>query len=162
STEFKKSELMLECASQDAVHLFARKLLELGKDLIIMSLGALTDDHLFSDLLALSDRYGVHLVLPTGAIAGIDAIRSAKEGLDSVMLVTTKNPKALQGAPFFKKNKFNLSSVTEKTTIYQGTAADAIVNFPSNVNVASILAIAGLGFQKTIIRIVVDPRIQYN
>lgn len=162
STEFKKSNLVLECASQDAVRLFARRLLESGKDTIIMSVGALADNAFLSDLLDLSVRYSTSVVLPTGAIAGIDAIRSAREGLESVMLITTKNPKALEGAPFFKKNKIRLDAINKKTTIYNGTAAEAILNFPANVNVASILALAGLGMQKTMVRIVVDPRIHYN
>jgi aspartate dehydrogenase len=162
STEFKKSNLVLECASQDAVRLFARRLLESGKDMIIMSVGALTDNALLLDLLDLSVRNGTSLVLPTGAIAGIDAIRSAREGLESVMLITTKTPKALEGAPFFKKNTIRLDAINKKTIIFNGTAADAVLNFPANVNVASILALAGLGMQKTMVRIVVDPRIHYN
>jgi aspartate dehydrogenase len=162
SPEFKQSSLVLECASQEAVRLFARPLLELGKDIIIMSVGALTDNALLSALLDLSAKNGTSLILPTGAIAGIDAIRSAREGLKSVMLITTKNPKALEGAPFFKKNNISLDTINKKTTIYYGTAAEAILNFPANVNVASILALAGLGMQKTMVRIVVDPRIHYN
>jgi aspartate dehydrogenase len=162
STEFKQSSLVLECASQEAVRLFARPLLKLGKDMIIMSVGALTDSALLSDLLDLSAENGTSLVLPTGAIAGIDAIRSAREGLKSVKLITTKNPKALEGAPFFRKNNINLHAINKRTTIYYGTAAEAILNFPANVNVASILALAGLGMQKTMVRIVVDPRIRYN
>jgi len=162
SAEFKQSSLVLECASQEAVRLFARPLLELGKDMIVMSVGALTDNALLSELLDLSAKNGTSLVLPTGAIAGIDAIRSAREGLESVMLITTKNPKALEGAPFFKKNNISLDTINKKTTIYYGTAAEAISNFPANVNVASILALAGLGMQKTMVRIVVDPRIRYN
>ena len=162
STPFKASNLVLESASQAAVRLFAKRLLELGKDLIVMSVGALADDQLLSDLLASLDKDGTNLVLPTGAIAGIDAIRSVKEVLDSVLLITTKNPKALEGAPFFEKNRIMLNSITQKTTIYQGTAADAILNFPSNVNVASILAIAGVGMERTKVRIVADPAIHYN
>jgi aspartate dehydrogenase len=127
-----------------------------------MSVGALTDNALLSALLDLSAKNGTSLILPTGAIAGIDAIRSAREGLKSVMLITTKNPKALEGAPFFKKNNISLDTINKKTTIYYGTAAEAILNFPANVNVASILALAGLGMQKTMVRIVVDPRIHYN
>ena len=162
STQFKASNLVLESASQAAVRLFAKRVLELGKDLIIMSVGALADDHLLSDLLASSDKYGTNLLLPTGAIAGIDAIRSAKGALDSVELITTKNPKALEGAPFFEKNRIRLDSITQKTTIYQGTAADAILNFPSNVNVASILALAGVGMERTKVTIVADPALRYN
>ncbi len=162
STQFKTSNLVLESASQAAVRLFAKRLLELGKDLIVMSVGALADDQLLSDLLASLDKNDTNLVLPTGAIAGIDAIRSVKEVLDSVLLITTKNPKALEGAPFFEKNRIRLNSITQKTTIYQGTAADAILNFPSNVNVASILAIAGMGMERTRVRIVADPAIHYN
>lgn len=162
SSSFEACDIVLESASQAAVHLFAKRLLELGKDLIIMSVGALADDRLLSELLASVEKNNANLVLPTGAIAGIDAIRSVKSVLDSVLLITTKNPKALEGAPFFQKSGISISSITQKTTIYEGTAADAIINFPSNVNVASTLALAGIGMKKTMVRIVADPSIRQN
>lgn len=162
SSSFKACDIVLESASQAAVQLFAKRLLELGKDLIIMSVGALADDRLLSELLASVEKNDANLVLPTGAIAGIDAIRSVKSVLDSVLLITTKNPKALEGAPFFQKSGISISSITRRTTLYEGTAADAIINFPSNVNVASTLALAGIGMKKTTVRIVADPSIRQN
>jgi aspartate dehydrogenase len=162
SSEFKACNIVLESASQSAVRLFGRRLLDLGKDLIIMSVGALVDDRLYSELLTSLEKNHANLSLPTGAIAGIDAIRSIRNVLDSVLLITTKNPKALEGAPFFEKSGIKLESITQKTVLFQGSAADAIVNFPLNVNVSSLLALAGIGMNRTMVRIIADPMLHQN
>ncbi len=100
--------------------------------------------------------------MPTGAIAGIDAIRSVKHLLDSITLTTTKGPKALAGAPFFATREIDLDIITKLTEIYEGPAAEAIKLFPVNVNVAAVLSLAGLGPDKTKVRVLVDPHATTN
>ena len=102
------------------------------------------------------------MYVPSGAIAGIDAIRSVKHLLDSVTLTTTKSPKALAGAPFFETSKIKLDSITKSTAIYEGTAAEAVRKFPANVNVAAVLSLAGIGADKTRVKIVADPQSTMN
>ena len=127
-----------------------------------MSVGALGDPFFLSELLDIASKNGSHIYVPTGAIAGIDAIRSVKHLLDSVVLTTTKNPIALAGAPFFNLTKINLYGITEKTVIYEGNAADAVKKFPANINVAAILSLAGIGIERTKVKIIADPYTDVN
>lgn len=151
-------DIVVEAASQDAVKKFASCILESGKDVMIMSVGALADGALLSSLLTLEGR----IYVPTGAIAGIDAIRAVRHLLDSITLTTTKSPKALAGAPFFQTSKVKLDEIREKQTVYEGPASEAVRMFPANVNVAAVLSLAGMGFEKTTVRIVADPAASTN
>ncbi len=133
------ANLIIEAASQQAVREFGKPIIEANKDLMIMSVGALADPTFLAELLDLAAVTNGHsrIYVPTGAIAGIDSIRSVRNVLDFVTLTTTKSPKALAGAPFFEKSKVNLDNVTKITAIYEGSAAEAVKLFPANVNVAA-------------------------
>jgi aspartate dehydrogenase len=128
-----------------------------GKDMMIMSVGALADSTAYAELIESASRSGAKIFIPTGAIAGIDAIRSVKHLLQEVVLRTTKNPMALSGAHFFSKRGTDPASIKEKQVIYRGPAAEAVKLFPANVNVAAVLSIAGAGPEKTLVEIVADP-----
>lgn len=162
SPEFKDVDLVIEAASQAAAKIISKRIVECKKDLLLMSVGALTDEVLLSQLLSAVITNGTHIYVPSGAIAGIDAIKSMKGTLESVKLTTTKNPRALAGAPFFNTSDIGLDSITEKKLVYEGTAADAVTKFPANINVAAILALAGIGFHETKVRIIADPHINVN
>ena len=97
--------LLLRLASQDAVNSFGKKIVEAGKSLMIMSVGALGDPFFLSELLDIASKNGSHIYVPTGAIAGIDAIRSVKHLLDSVVPTTTKNPIALCWCTVFQSDQ---------------------------------------------------------
>lgn len=156
-------DVFVETASQDAVRQFAKPVLEEGKDLMIMSVGALADMSFLSELLQVASQKHCRIYIPTGAIAGIDAIRTVRDHLESVTLTTTKNPKALLGAPFFEKNNtIDLGNLKEKTIIYEGPALEAVKVFPANVNVAAVLSLAGIGVSKTNVKIVADPMAETN
>jgi aspartate dehydrogenase len=157
-------DIIVEAASQEAVRKFGMPIIKANKDLMIMSVGALADTTFLRELLELAPmKEGRSKVyVPTGAIAGIDAIRSVKDLLDSITLTTTKSPKSLAGAPFFATRKLNIDAITEVTEIYNGSAAEAVKLFPSNVNVAAVLSLAGLGADKTKVRVVVDPHTSTN
>lgn len=150
-------DIIVEAASQEATRSFSGQVLRAGKDLIVMSVGALADKALLAELLKEIEKTNRRVYIPTGAIAGIDAIRAVRHHLDSVTLTTTKSPKALAGAPFFNTSKVKLEEIRERTTIYEGTAADAVRAFPANVNVAAVLSLAGIGVDRTNVRIVADP-----
>jgi len=162
SSEFKVSDIVIDAASQAAAKNFSKRIVEYKKDLLLMSVGALADELFLSQLLSVVSQNGNHIYIPSGAIAGIDAIKSVKAMLDSVTLTTTKNPKALAGAPFFNSDPTRLNSMKKKTLIYQGTAADALNKFPANINVAAVLSLAGIGIQETNVKIVADPHITVN
>lgn len=158
------ADIIIEAASQEAVRKFGKPIIEASKDLMVMSVGALADTTFLAELLDLAAvRKGrSKIYVPSGAIAGIDAIRSVKHLLDSITLTTTKSPKALAGAPFFATREVNLDIITKVTEIYEGTAAEAVKLFPANVNVAAVLSLAGLGADKTKVRVLVDPHATTN
>lgn len=166
-TDFEKfvktdCDIVVEAASQDAVKKFAMVVLKAGKDLMVMSVGALADKTLLAELLKEAQKSGCRLYVPTGAIAGIDAVRAVRHLLDSVTLTTTKSPKALAGAPFFETSKVKLDQIKERTIVYEGAAAEAVRMFPANVNVAAVLSLAGIGVDRTKVCIVADPAFTTN
>ncbi|MFL6473737.1 MAG: aspartate dehydrogenase [Nitrososphaera sp.] len=157
-------DIIIEAASQEAVRRFSKPIVEAGKDLMIMSVGALADGALLTELSEISSlKKGKNRIyVPSGAIAGIDAIRSVRRLIDSITLTTTKSPKSLSGAPFLTAKNINLNSITEITEIYEGTASEAVKLFPANVNVAAVLSLAGIGSDKTKVRVVVNPHATTN
>ncbi len=155
-------DIVVEAASQDAIKRFGKEILQAGKDMIIMSVGALADEAFLCEMLNIASKVKCKIYIPTGAIAGIDALRSVKDLLESVTLTTTKNPKALAGAPFFETSKLKAESIKEKLTVYEGSSSEVVKVFPANVNVAAVLSLAGVGFDKTKVRIVADPMATTN
>jgi aspartate dehydrogenase len=156
-------DLIIEAASQEAVKTLIPKALEAKKNVMIMSTGALTDDDLFQKIKMLAKKNELKVYLPSGAIAGLDGIKSANiTDLKTVTLKTTKPLKSFANTPFFEKNKINLNDIRTKTIIYEGPAEEATKLFPSNVNVAASLSLAGIGSKKTRVQIIADPNIDKN
>ena len=97
-------------------------------------------------------------MVPTGAIAGLDAIRAARiGGLDEVQLRTTKPPRALAGAPGLRGLGVDLDHLAGPVVVFDGTAADAVIAFPANLNVVAALSLAGIGPDRTRVVLVADP-----
>lgn len=157
SSSFNNTDIIIEAASQDALQRQGKTILQNGKSLMIMSVGALADSQFLSELVETAAKNLAYIYIPTGAIAGIDAIRSVRTLLDSVILTTTKGPRALADAPFFDDAGIDVNKIIDRTLIYEGTANDAVKKFPSNINVAAVLSLAGVGIEKTIVKIVIDP-----
>jgi aspartate dehydrogenase len=156
-------DLLLECASQEAVRNYAHKALRNRKDLLIMSVGALMEDGLRARLRSLAAEQLRTIHIPSGAIGGLDIIKAAKEGeLREVKLTTRKNPSALAGAPYFRERRIDPGDLREKVTLYKGPAKEAVRLFPANVNVAAVLSLMGLGGDKTKVKIVADPELSVN
>jgi len=133
------------------------KCIKAKKHLMVMSVGSLIQN---MDLL---DKLTARLFIPSGAICGIDGVKAAGIGeITSATITSTKNPKGLEGAPYIIKNKINLNSIKNKTTIFEGSALEAIEGFPKNVNVSAVLSLAGVGPDKTTVKVVVDPKIKTN
>ena len=155
-----ETDIVVECASPDAVRAYAERVLSAGKDLLMMSSGALTDAALAGALSAVAERRGCRLMVPSGALGGIDAIRAVKDRLRTVTLTTTKPPGGLRGAPGFKK--WESRAITRPEVVFEGPALEAVKLFPANVNVAATLGLAGLGPIETMVKVVVDPDSQTN
>lgn len=127
-----------------------------------MSVGALLDLSVFEVLSDACREFSKTIYLPSGAIAGLDALKSVKDELDSVTLTTTKNPNSLKGAIFFETSTIDLDKIKKPTIIFEGTAKDAVKLFPANINVAALLSLAGIGSQKTKVKIISDPATKKN
>jgi len=156
----KRSGLIVEAAGANISADILKKAINGKKDVLIMSVGGLLGNE---SLLENARNSGVRVYLPSGALCGIDGLKSASVGrIDSVTLTTRKPPKGLAGAPYIVKNNIDLSSIKEETIIFEGTASDAVKGFPQNVNVAAILSLAGLGAANTRVRIVTSPEITKN
>jgi len=155
-------DLVVEAASQQAVKDVALSVLQNKKDLMIMSVGALLDESVFEILSEACKEFSKNIYLPSGAIAGLDAIKSVKDELELVTLTTTKHPNSLKGAKFFETSDISLDKIDTQTIIFEGTASEAVKLFPANINVAALLSLVGLGSQKTKVKIIADPNTDKN
>ena len=155
-------DLVIEAASQQAVKDAALSVLHNKKDLMIMSVGALLDESVFEVLADACKEFKKQIYLPSGAIAGLDAIKSVKDELENVTLVTTKHPKSLKGAKFFETSDIDINKIDKPTTLFEGSASEAVKLFPANINVAALLSLAGLGSKNTKVMITADPNTEKN
>lgn len=153
------ADLVVETAGQSAVSEWAVPILEDGTDLMPLSVGALADADLREQVVETAERTGATVHVPSGAIAGLDAIRAAAltSDLERVSLRTRKNPAGLAGAPYIENNDVSLDDLTEETVVFEGPATEAAAAFPSNINVAVALSLAGTGAEETTVTIVADP-----
>jgi aspartate dehydrogenase len=162
SESFKDIELVVEAASQDAVTSYLNQLILFKKDVLVMSVGAFANSEFFSEVIKNVENNNINIYVPSGAIAGIDALKSVKNSISYVTLTTTKNPKSLKDSPFFKQNNLTVDSIKKRTLIFEGSASEAVKNFPANVNVAALLGLAGIGIEKTKVNVIADPSIRIN
>lgn len=153
-----RPDCILEAAGAGAVHEFGPTILRAGIDFIVMSIGALLDDALREELQA-SNNEG-RLILPSGAVAGLDGVRAlaASESLTLARITTIKSPRSLVGADYLVEHGIDLPS-DKAVTVFEGTARDAVRGFPRNINVSAALSLAGIGPDKTIVKIVSDPTV---
>ena len=156
-----KPDLVIECAGHGAVVHSVPAFLKAGVDVVIASIGALADKQLKQNLEKAAVDGGARLILVSGAIGGLDAMRSARAaGLDEVVYLGRKPPQAWAGTP--AENEFDLASITVPTTIFRGTATQASTLFPKNANVTAAVALSGVGFDNTQVELVADPTVQKN
>lgn len=156
----KKSDLVVEAASASVSAKVLSKCIAHGKDCLVMSVGGLIGKE---SLLARASKAGVRVYIPSGAVSGIDGLKSAMAGgVESVTLTTRKPPKGLTGAPYLKDNSIDLSGIKGETVVFEGSAQEAVKGFPQNVNVSAVLSLAGIGAKKTKVRIVTSPEYKGN
>ena len=138
----------------------ARPTVEAGKILIPLTVTALLVN---MDLVERARETGARIIVPTGAILGLDAVRAAAEGtVEEVVMVTRKPPAGLKTAPFVKEQGLDLDALDAPLKLYEGSVRDAAQKFPANVNVSVALALAGIGPDETRYEIWVDPGIDRN
>jgi len=150
-----RCDLVIEAATQAALTAMAPDILTAGKDLMVLSVGAMLDH---PEWPALAARHGCRLYVPSGAIVGLDGLKGACMGrVDAVTITTRKPPQGLAGAPYVEAHGIDVYTFTTETVIFEGSAREACQGFPANVNVAAALSLAGIGPDCTRIRILVAP-----
>jgi len=154
-------DLVIEAASQEIVRNIAEKTLKAKKNILIMSVGALSDPVLLNKLKKAAEENNVKIFLPSGAICGLDGVKAASiENVSRVEITTTKNPKGLVGAPYLKENSISMKNLKGSKIVFQGSAREASRGFPKNINVAVSLSLAGIGVDRTNVKIIADPNAQ--
>jgi aspartate dehydrogenase len=154
------ADIVVECLPASLFAAVAEPVIANGGTLVPLSVGALLK-HI--DLIERARQSGARILVPTGALLGLDAVRATAEGnIRSVRMVTRKPPQGLAGAPLIKERNIALDGLTEPLLVFQGSAREAIAGFPANVNVAVALSLAGIGPDQTRVEIWADPTVTHN
>jgi aspartate dehydrogenase len=154
------ADIIIECVPAAAFPNIAIPALNAGRILIAISVGALIANQEILDLAAKSKG---RIIVPSGALLGLDAVQAAAEGvIRSVRMVTRKPPRGLSGAPYLRANGIDIANITEPLKIFSGSAREAAAGFPENLNVAAALGLAGVGPDRTIIEVWADPWVERN
>ena len=157
---WEDADIIVECAPGRVLRELAEPTLAHGRTLMVLSCGALLDNF---DLVDLARRHGGRILVPTGALIGLDAVAAAAEGgIAKVQMVTRKPPGGLLGAPYLEAHAIDLGGLTQPKRVFAGTAREAARGFPANVNVAAALALAGIGPDRTTVEIWADPSVTRN
>lgn len=146
---YKKTDTIIESATADVLKENIDEILKYS-NLVAFSVTAFSDEKFTNKVKELCQKYNRHIYIPHGAILGLDGIFDARPILKSVTIETIKSPQSLG-----RTDK-------ERTIVYEGTTREACKLYPRNVNVHAATALAGLGFDKTISKIVSDPAVTYN
>jgi len=156
----RASDLVVEASTQTHLREIAPRALGAGKDLVVLSCGGLLGRQDWVDLAA---RNHCRILVPSAAIAGLDGVKGARVGaITSVTMETRKPPPGLAGAPWIAERGIDLDAITAETLIFEGSATEACRAFPANVNVVAALSLAGIGPEKTRIRVFAAPEQKMN
>ena len=154
------ADIVVECAPAAVLRDIAEPTLAQGRTLVLLSCGALLDNF---DLADLARRQGGRILVPTGALLGLDAVQAAAVGnVERVHMITRKPPNGLDGAPYLVEHGIEVLGLSEPKRVFAGSAREAARGFPANVNVAAALALAGIGPERTTIEIWADPGADRN
>ncbi|MBF0478177.1 MAG: DUF108 domain-containing protein [Candidatus Omnitrophica bacterium] len=156
----KHSDLIIEAVSSEQTIEMIVKAVKLRKDILVMSVGQLLKN---PAVLSLAEKNGTAVLIPSGAIAGIDAIKAATgAGIKSVTLISTKPLKAFQNNVYLEKKGVQLAAIKKDTVLFSGNVDAAVKAFPQNINVAATLALACGDKSKVKIQLVASPQAKLN
>jgi aspartate dehydrogenase len=148
-------DIVMECAGRNAIREYGETILQSGMDLVVASVGALADEPLAQTLESAANDGG-QLLVPSGAVAGIDGLLAARTaGLKRVTYTSSKPPAAWKDTP--AEQILNLDAQSSAVTFFDGTARKAAAQFPKNANVGATVALAGIGLDETRVRLMTDP-----
>jgi aspartate dehydrogenase len=158
--ELADADIVVEAVPAALFERVALPALEAGRILVPASVGALLPR---MHLARLAQASGGRIIVPTGALLGLDAVRAAAEGpVESITLESRKPPMGLAGAPYLEKHGIDVLDIDRPIKVFDGNAMDAAAGFPANVNVAAALALAGIGPIRTLVKIWADPGVTRN
>jgi len=154
------SDIVVECVPKAAFMEIAEPALKAGRIFVTVSgAGILANP----EAVEMARANGAHIILATGALLGLDAVRAAAEGtVHEVRMVTRKPPNALKGAPYLIEHDISVDGLSEAKKVFEGSARDGAQGFPANVNVAAALGLAGIGADRTKLEIWADPALDRN
>lgn len=153
-------DIVVECLPPALFRDVAVAAIDKGRILVPLSVAQLLNN---GDLVERARETGARIIVPTGALLGLDAVRAAAEGtIHSVKMVTRKPPAGLEGAPHLVQNNISVTGLKEPKKVFDGSARDGARGFPANVNVAAALSLAGIGPDKTKLEIWADPTVTRN
>ncbi len=151
----RECDLIVECLPASVVPALAAEVFKHGRDMIVISSAALL---LYPEILEAQKNSGSRIIVPSGALAGLDGVKAMREmGIESARISSTKPPKGFDGAPYILEKNITLSAIEDRTLIFTGNAFAASKAFPANVNVAATLSLAGIGPEKTQVEVWADP-----
>ncbi len=154
------ADVVVECCPAEYLAKVAAPVLAHGKTMIVISVGALLAN---PQLTTLAEQHGGRILVPSGALLGLDAVQSAAVGaIHSVDMVTRKPPHGLNGAPYLAGRGIDVAGISEPVKLFDGSASEAITGFPANLNVAVALGLAGIGPDRTHLEIWADPGVVRN
>ena len=154
------ADIVIECAPSRLVRSIVAPAVSRGKTAIVLSAGALLEN---DDLVELARRHGGQIVVPTGALIGLDAVAAAAVGtIRSARMVSRKPPRGFAGAPYVVEHAIDLEAIIAPQKIFEGSAREAAKGFPANINVAVALSLAGIGPDRTMVEIWADPTVMRN
>lgn len=154
------SDIVVEALPPTLFRQLATRVVDQGKELVVLSIGALLEHW---DLVEAAERSGARILVPSGAILGLDAVQAAAQGeIHSITMITRKPTKGLAGAPFLDGREVDITTITEPLQLFEGTAREAITGFPANLNVAVALSLVGLGPDRTRLEVWADPALERN
>jgi aspartate dehydrogenase len=154
------ADLAVECAPPPLLEQICRPMLEAGRKVMVLSVGALLPR---PELIELAKTHGGQIIVPTGALLGLDAVSAAAEGtIHSVRMRTRKPPRGLAGAPYLVRNAISVDGLNEPKQVFSGSAREAAAGFPENLNVVAALSLASIGPDLVQIEIWADPTVTRN
>src|SRR6185295_16410370 len=147
-------DIVVECLPPALFRDVALSAIDKGRILMPLSVAQLLEN---GDLIERARQKGARILVPTGALIGLDAVRAAAEGtIHSVKMVTRKPPAGLEGAPYLREKGISVSGLKEPLKVFDGSAREGARGFPANVNVAAALSLAGIGPDRTQLEIWAD------
>lgn len=154
------ADVVIECAPASVFAEVAEPTVKAGRIFMPISVGTLLSHW---HVVGLAANHGARIIVPSGALLGLDAVRAVAEGeIHSVRMITRKPPRSLAGSPYVEQHGIELNGIKQPLKVFEGTAREGALGFPANVNVAAALGLAGIGVDRTQLEIWADPTVDRN